>query len=370
MASDKNWIEGSALEQLKNTTKLPGINLGVGLPDLHPGRGNPIGAAFCSTGIFYPYLVGGDIGCGMGLWQTDLKRRKIKRDRWVKKLNDLDLPWQGDRESFIDEMQLARWDDALGTIGGGNHFAELQQIEQIHDQELFDQAKLDKEALQLMVHSGSRGLGQAILNRHTRRFGALGLTEGSEEATEYLQRHDHAVHWATANRQLIARRFLEAINASGQCIADICHNSVTPCPRGWLHRKGAAPADQGLVLIPGSRGTLSYIVKPRGDQSFNAWSLAHGAGRKWNRSQCKARFSKRFSVQDLQQTSLGSRVICENKELLYEEIPEAYKNIDVVIQDMVDLGIIAVVASLRPLISYKTRRGLPAEQQQKPARSR
>lgn len=356
MASDKNWIESSAVDQLKQTASLPGMTLAVGMPDLHPGRGNPIGAAFCSEGYIFPYLVGSDIGCGMGLWQSNLKVKKIRRDRWVKKLSDLESPWCGNREEFISKEQLDSWDDSLGTIGGGNHFAELQMIEKIIDFELFEEEKLNKDFLYLMVHSGSRGLGQNILRSHTEKFGAEGLEEGSEKAKEYIEKHDHAVHWAKANRQLIAHRFLNALNATGNCVADICHNSVTPSPKGWLHRKGAAPADQQLVLIPGSRGSVSYIVKPIGDQSGNAWSLAHGAGRKWSRSESRDRIRKRYSVESLKQTSLGSRVICENKDLLFEEAPQAYKDIDVVIQDMVDYGVIKVVASLRPVITYKTRR--------------
>jgi release factor H-coupled RctB family protein len=332
------------------------MKLAVGLPDLHPGRGNPIGAAFYSKGIFYPYLVGSDIGCGMGLWQSELKVRRIKRDRWVKKLGNLDEPWQGDRESFVKEQKLQQWNDALGTIGGGNHFAELQQIEKIYDKNLFDLAGLSKDHLQLMVHSGSRGLGNAILRRHTSRFGATGLEDNSSAAKKYLTDHNRAVHWAESNRKLIAKRFLDALGTQGLRVADINHNTLTPYQDGWLHRKGAAPGDKGIVIIPGSRGSLSYIVKPIGDQIFNACSLAHGAGRKYNRSQCKDRFSERFSVGDLQQTNLGSRVICEDKNLLYEELPEAYKNIDIVIQDLVDFGLIQIIASLKPVISYKTRR--------------
>ncbi|NQZ58239.1 MAG: RtcB family protein, partial [Lentisphaeraceae bacterium] len=139
-------------------------------------------------------------------------------------------------------------------------------------------------------------------------------------------------------------------------IADIWHNSVKASERGWLHRKGAAPTDNGLVLIPGSRGSLSYIVKPIGDQHKNAWSLAHGAGRKWNRADCRQRFRKPGSAQALKQTALGSCVICEDKNLLLEEAPEAYKDIQIVIEDMLEWGVIEVVASLRPLITYKTRR--------------
>lgn len=357
LASDKNWIEGKAVEQLKFTAGLEGMVKVVGMPDLHPGRGNPIGAAFLSKNKIYPYLVGGDIGCGMGLWQTDLKVTKAKRDKWVKKLADLDSPWEGDREAFVKEYNLKNWDDALGTIGGGNHFAELQKIDKIEDQEAASKYGIDKNFLQLMVHSGSRGLGQMVLNSHTEVHGAAGLEAGSEEALQYLAKHDYAFHWAAANRALIARRFLSSINAAGVCIADMCHNSVLACEGFWLHRKGAAPSDrEGLVLIPGSRGAFSYIVEPLGEQHENCWSLAHGAGRKYHRGDSRERFRRKYSVKDLQQTGMGSCVICENKDLLYEEAPQAYKDINIVIEDMVNCGLIKVVAVLKPLITYKTRR--------------
>ena len=357
LASEKNWIEGKAVEQLKATAKLEGMTKVVGMPDLHPGRGNPIGAAFLSKNIIYPYLVGGDIGCGMGLWQIDIKVSKAKRDKWVKKLVDLDSPWQGDRDAFFKEHNLKNWDDALGTIGGGNHFAELQKIDKIVDEESALKYGIDKNYLQLMVHSGSRGLGQLVLKSHTEVHGADGLDAESEEAKSYIEKHNSAYNWAIANRALIAQRFLDSIHGRGVRLADMCHNSVLPCEGSWLHRKGAAPADiGGLVLIPGSRGTFSYIVEPVGEQDKNCWSLAHGAGRKYHRGDSRLRFRNKFSVKDLQQTSLGSRVICENKDLLYEEAPQAYKDIDVVIDDMVSFGIIKVVAVLRPLITYKTRR--------------
>lgn len=357
LASNKNWIEGKAVEQLKFTAKLEGMTKVVGMPDLHPGRGNPIGAAFLSTNKIYPYLVGGDIGCGMGLWQTNIKVNKVKRDKWVKKLEDLDSPWEGDREAFVEEHELKNWDDALGTIGGGNHFAELQKIDKIVDEEAAGKYGIDKSFLQLMVHSGSRGLGQMVLNSHTEVHGAAGLESGTEEADAYLKKHDYAFKWAIANRALIAERFLSSINAKGSRVADMCHNSVLPVDGAWLHRKGAAPSDgEGLVLIPGSRGAFSYIVEPIGEQKENCWSLAHGAGRKYHRGDSRERFRRKFSVKDLQQTSMGSCVICENKDLLYEEAPQAYKDINVVIEDMVDYGIIKVVAVLKPLITYKTRR--------------
>ncbi|MDP6945812.1 MAG: RtcB family protein, partial [Myxococcota bacterium] len=123
----------------------------------------------------------------------------------------------------------------------------------------------------------------------------------------------------------------------------------------WLHRKGAAPADKGPVVIPGSRGTLSYLVAPCGDGLANAQSLAHGAGRKWKRSEAKPRLSRRFRPEDLRRTKLGGRVICDDRDLLYEEAPQAYKDVDRVVQDLVDAGALTVIATLRPIITYKKR---------------
>ncbi len=108
-------------------------------------------------------------------------------------------------------------------------------------------------------------------------------------------------------------------------------------------------------MIPGSRGSFSYLVKPLGNGESRAWSLAHGAGRKWARSEARLRMRERFGKEQLVQTSLGSRVICGDRDLLYEEAPAAYKNIEAVIQDLVDAGLVSVIATFRPLLTYKTR---------------
>jgi release factor H-coupled RctB family protein len=115
-------------------------------------------------------------------------------------------------------------------------------------------------------------------------------------------------------------------------------------------------ATADFVVIPGSRGTLSYLVKPTGDGASHAWSLAHGAGRKWTRSEARQRMRERFSVAELAQTGLGSRVVCEERDLLYEEAPGAYKKIEAVIADLVAAGLVSVIATLRPLLTYKTRK--------------
>ena len=103
----------------------------------------------------------------------------------------------------------------------------------------------------------------------------------------------------------------------------------------------AAPADQGVIVVPGSRGDLTYIVQPRLENADRALhSLAHGAGRKWSRSEAKAKLERRFTINDLERTKLGSRVICEDRELIYEEAPQAYKAIHQVIEDLKAVSLI------------------------------
>jgi release factor H-coupled RctB family protein len=361
IASERSWIEGEAVRQLENTAALQGMKICIGLPDLHPGRGTPVGAAFYSENMIYPYIVGNDVGCGIGLWQTPLEVNKMKRDKWARKLTNLNSSWDGDHQAWLQGCGLdsSGYDPNLGTIGSGNHFAELQRVEKVLCEKRFLGLGLDGKKLFLLVHSGSRGIGEALLRKHTGQYGAEGLSETSEAAQHYLTTHAFGVKWARCNRSLIAKRFSEKLNVDCNPILDSCHNSVEKVERngraGWLHRKGAASSDKGMLVIPGSRGSLSYLVAPRGDQAATLWSLAHGAGRKWNRKSCKGRLKSQCTPESLSHTGLGSVVICDDKELLYEEAPQAYKNIDRVIDDMQSEGLITVIATLRPVITYKRR---------------
>jgi release factor H-coupled RctB family protein len=374
-ASTKSWIEGEAIRQLYATARLESVQLAVGFPDLHPGRGTPVGAAFVTGEVIYPHLIGGDIGCGMALFKTDLSRRNAKRvDRWSALRFDLEHPWNESVDEFLAsrDLESTEFDGALGTIGGGNHFAELQAVEEIFDNQEFKRFGVAREQLTVLVHSGSRGLGENILRDHVAQHHGNGVPAESPAAKEYLHGHNFAVRWARANRELIARRFVAALGAEADCLWDGCHNSITPSPpaplpsdrrgwssgwvRAWVHRKGAVAADGDFVVIPGSRGSLSYLVKPRGDGASHAWSLAHGAGRKWSRSDARLRMRERFGADQLIQTPLGGRVICEERDLLYEEAPAAYKNIEAVIQDLVNAGLASVIATFRPLLTYKTRK--------------
>lgn len=362
IASDELWIEGSAIQQLHVTANLPGMRRVVGMPDLHPGRGYPIGAAFFSLGRFYPALVGNDIGCGMALWQTDIQQRKYNADKFEKRLAAMDdMADEGWLDDYLPENLMQHpWRSALGSIGGGNHFAELQQVDQVFDSERFMQAGFDAQHLLLLVHSGSRGLGQSILQRHITSFSHHGLEEGSVDAQRYLAEHDDALTFARVNRQLIATRILQQVKATGHSRLDVVHNFVEACDiggqQGWLHRKGATPDNRGWVIIPGSRGDYSWLVQPV-SKDVSLCSLAHGAGRKWMRTECKGRLSGKFSPTQLSRTELGSRVICRDKHLIYEEAPQAYKSAESVVNCLLQAGLVEPIARLRPVLTLKTSGG-------------
>ncbi|MBS2022105.1 MAG: RNA ligase RtcB family protein [Deltaproteobacteria bacterium] len=359
-----SWIEGEALQQLDRVAERYGMRLAVGLPDLHPGRGHPIGAAFLTERAVYPALVDNDIGCGMALWQTQLPAHFRDFDRWEKRLSALDRPLD---ESALSDVAPALLEaghvHSLGTIGGGNHFAELQRVSEVHDQAAFDALGLSKKGLLLLVHSGSRGLGEAVLRAHVREHGDKPLMSDTWELRNYLGKHDVAVEWARANRRLIAQRFMLAVRTKGEPVLDLVHNSVIvqdPARHRFLHRKGAAPADGGAVVIPGSRGAESHLVMPtaRAAQTdASAFSLAHGAGRRWKRSECKDRLREHWSADELTRTALGSRVVCGDRELLFEEAPQAYKDVDGVVGDLVAHGLVTQIATLQPVLTFKTSKG-------------
>ena len=359
--SAKSWVEGEALRQLYATANFDGMRLAVGFPDLHPGKGSPVGAAFVTEGLIYPYLIGGDVGCGMALFKTDLVQRDIKLNRWADLRFDLEHPWEGEMREVLaaSELESTEFDQALGTLGGGNHFAELQMVDEVLDARAFRLFGLGKQQLVVLVHSGSRGFGESILRDYVAEHLASGSDAESFAAAAYLLGHDLAVRWAKVNRGLLAQRFVHQLGAQANLLWDGCHNSITSREHEgetvWVHRKGAVAAETEAVVIPGSRGSLSYLVRPLGDGESRAWSLAHGAGRKWARSEARQRMRERFGMHQLTQTPLGGRVICGARDLLYEEAPAAYKNIEDVIQDLVDAGLVSVIATFRPLLTYKTR---------------
>ena len=346
IASEKNWIDSRSIETLEKITRFKGVKKVVGLPDLSVGR-VPNGMAVLTEDRIYPHLIGGDIGCGMSLFEVPVKAKKIKVERFSKHLSKL--------ESLDDvEVDTPHLGYHLGSIGKGNHFTELHLVNEIQDRVVFKNLGLGETSLYTLVHSGSRAYGQIVFDTVAGKYEpSEGL--GIQEAEAYLLAHDKAIDYAKQSRKEIALRLLKAIKIETRVktVSDTAHNSILKTDEGWLHRKGTTPTNKGAVIIAGSRGTLSYLVMPTQETKKSNYSLAHGAGRKWERSSVEVKLRNRYTKTDLERTSIGSRVLCRDGKLLYEEAPQAYKNIDIVINDLVQAGLATVIASFRPILTYK-----------------
>lgn len=360
------WIEGEAEAQWERSAQLEGVIGAFAMPDLHPGKGIPIGSALATEGLFYPHLAGNDLGCGALCAELVGAKRltpdSLSKKKWLHEDPDL---------SFWDEHLLhhgALW-AALGlnpshnarTIGGGNHFVEISLVEESFG----ERPPLAKGSFAVLAHSGSRHLGEACARWWTDRHMGRPAREGTDDAVHWLSGHDACLDWARANRLALANSAASSVGARLRLVSDTCHNAIEilgPAQRAacglppgkdmaYLHRKGASKADGGLALLPGSRGDYSYLLRPL-DVGRSGLSLAHGAGRKWKRSDCEGRLA-RMSPQDLQKTKLGSRVACSDNSLLYEEAPQAYKDCSTVLRALTEHGLAEPVAKLRPLFTLK-----------------
>ncbi|KZO93542.1 release factor H-coupled R [Calocera viscosa TUFC12733] len=358
----KSFVNDQAVKQLQQVALLSDVRVAVGMPDLHPGSRFPIGCALIADGV-YPALIGSDIGCGIAVYRLSSLPSRLDPAKVAHRLTGLDEPWAGDVQEWLarygvqEETEFDR--TSLGTVGAGNHFAEICKVEKIADEAVARELGVTEDDLYLMVHSGSRGLGGSILSSQTTTSSNPYHAPSSPTLHPYLQAHDHALLWARANRDLIAQRIAACLDLPApEKVVDVTHNSVTPClgadeVRRWLHRKGAAPTDRGVVPCPGSRGDFSWLLQPTGDGVLNAHSLAHGAGRLYARKDMHA-FTKPGRG-SLLVTALDSHVICEDPELLVEERPEAYKSIECVVSDLEDAGVASRVVCLRPVVTYKCR---------------
>jgi release factor H-coupled RctB family protein len=348
-ASDGSWIESGAVAQCHQVAALAGMTHVAGMPDLHPGKGAPIGAAMAST-VLYPHLVGSDIGCGIAVFPLKLKR--VVPERLAGRFPDLDrTPGPDDSAwDFVDAGIPADHRDSLGTVGRGNHFVELARVGTVLDAGHAARLGLAAGDLLLIVHSGSRGLGESILRSHTEVHGA----GPAADSADYLARHDDAVRWGSLNRRLMAARVAHALGGEpAEPIVDECHNLVEVRDGRYLHRKGAARGDGRDVLVAGTRGTPSYLVAAHAGPAAN-YSVAHGAGRKMSRADALVRGRAKHTVDELRRTPLGSVVVCGDRQLLFEEAPTAYKRIEQVIGDLVGHGLATAVATTIPVVTYKT----------------
>ncbi|MCZ4279385.1 RNA ligase RtcB family protein [Kiloniella laminariae] len=352
--SSATWIEGKAEEQLQHVAQMHDIQKIAVFPDLHPGKYGPVGIAILANRL-HPQLVGNDIGCGMSLFILDLPARKIRPEKAAKRLRLLEGTWDGDPFALMEErgLPLDATPSSLGTIGGGNHFCELQVIDKIHDQELAEQAGLIKDASYLLVHSGSRSFGTEVFEEIC-SHGSADLDLDHPQAINYLNRHDQAVAWASLNRQIIAQRAAKALRSEAKLLTDSPHNLVERVKGAILHRKGAAKADMPFVPLAGSRDSLSYLVKPTNNDEESLLSLSHGAGRKYDRSSMHGRLNnKKSDLARLSRTSFGGHIVCEDRHLLIEEAPEAYKNSAQVLRELTGQKLATTVAAFQPLVTFK-----------------
>lgn len=347
------WVEGKALQQLDQLAEIETITKIAAFPDLHPGKYGPVGAAILADKIF-PMLIGNDIGCGMAFFELDIHPSKIKMGKITERWRALEDGNLENSDAYLEDAGFDQGDldnshfNKLGTIGGGNHFCELQLVDDI-----FINGYLDKAKAYLLVHSGSRSYGNMVFDEMA-MGAAFGFDATSDEAIAYLAAHDRAVAYAAINRRLIGEHAARLLNADLRLIADVPHNLVTQTPAGFLHRKGAAKADVALVPIAGSRASLSYIVRPSSNIEQALFSLSHGAGRKYDRRSMFERGAKTKSAREaLKRNGWGGQLICDDRKLLIEEGADAYKDAGQVVEQLGSFDLVEPVAALRPLITFK-----------------
>ncbi len=377
----KMWvddIEGGTLEQAKNLANLPFAYRHIALmPDCHQGYGMPIGGVMATRGAVVPNAVGVDIGCGMCAVRTNIMDvdNVDGLQEIVEKIKELvpvgfnsheephseellpDLPFpDSDPVAFTGQYEKAR--RQLGTLGGGNHFIELQRGAD--------------GFVWVMIHSGSRNLGKRVADHHNKvakrlnaqwhsavpaKWDLAFLPLDTPEAEKYLAEMDYCVQYAQANREMMLKSVQAAISPVWPDVIfdepiNIAHNyAATEHHFGknvMVHRKGATRARDGeLGIIPGSQGTQSYIVRGKGNPvSFE--SCSHGAGRCMGRKQAirELDFDAVKAALDAQGVIHSIR---EAKDL--DEAPDAYKDIAEVMANQADL--VDIVTHLTPLAVVK-----------------
>lgn len=377
-------IDQGAYDQLAKIAELPFIHSHIAaMPDVHKGIGATVGSVIPTAGAIIPAAVGVDIGCGMNAVRLSLTANDLPESlknarhaiedavpvgfamhKSVKArhstVSALDTGIEGvlQRHPSVGKMlkNVSRtWTQQIGTLGSGNHFIELCLDE--------------NDDVWIMLHSGSRGIGNVIgryfielakkdISRLQKNLPDKDLAYFSE-GTEYFDDYVNAVHWAQDyalwNRREMMRLTIEALksvlpvfNVTKEAIN--CHHNYVAVEKHYgrsvyLTRKGAISAREGeLGIIPGSMGAKSYIVAGKGDaKSF--CSCSHGAGRTMSRTAAK----RAYNADDLAQQTIG--VECRKDAAVVDEIPAAYKDIDVVMDNQKDL--VSIVHTLKQVVCVK-----------------
>ncbi|GAA2002641.1 RtcB family protein [Catenulispora subtropica] len=385
MWADPESVEPQALEQLRNVAGLPWTHGVAVMPDVHTGIGATVGSVIAMRGAVSPAAVGVDIGCGMSAVKTSLTADRLPDDlsklrsrieqaipvgrgvhQKAVRLEAVQEPgakkplrgwhefWQGydDLERSVTRGKRGRVSEQMGTLGGGNHFLEVN---------------LDTEGcVWLMLHSGSRGIGNQLAAHHIEVARTLPQNRDLPDpdlavfladtpqmaayrrdlfwAQEYARRNRAVMLWLFSEvlrKEFPKVTFDKAISCHHNYVAEETYDGVEVL----VTRKGAIRAGGGdLGIIPGSMGTGSYIVRGLGNEaSFN--SASHGAGRRMSRTQAR----KQFTVADLKAQTKG--VECRKDSGVVDEIPGAYKDIRSVMAQQSDL--VEIVAELKQVVCVK-----------------
>ena len=379
-----NEVENAALQQLKNIAQLPIVHSHVAaMPDVHLGKGATVGSVIPTVGAIIPAAVGVDIGCGMNAVRTSLRASQLPDSlKSIRAAIEAKVPVGFARHKMVNAREAAckslasgadrlfekhpallkmlrdpqrTWVTQVGTLGGGNHFIEICLDE--------------SDQVWVMLHSGSRGIGNAI-GQHFTKLARKDMaaqvrnlpdrdlayfSEGGRHFEEYVEAVNWGQEYARVNRQEMMKLVIgclgeylppftltsEAINCHHNYVVRETHFSQDV----FVTRKGAISAKRDqLGIIPGSMGTRSYIVRGKGNpDSF--CSCAHGAGRKMSRNAARKRFTRR----DLEEQTKG--VDCRKDSGVIDEIPAAYKDIDRVMENQSDL--VDVVHTLHQVICVK-----------------
>lgn len=334
------------------------------MPDLHGGKGMPIGTVLATKDVVIPNAVGVDIGCGMCAVKTNIKVETIEQEVLRKKImrgirKQIPLGMEHHKEAQEEKYMPANHDvdsmtivkrqyvsatKQVGTLGGGNHFIELQRD--------------DEGWLWIMIHSGSRNLGKQVCDYYSRVAMILNeryfssvkpelnlpfLPLKTKEFNEYWSEMQYCIDFGLCNRKLIMKRIEEVIsdaipNVEFEPMINIAHNYAA-----WethfdeaciVHRKGATSAKMGEIgIIPGSQGTSSYIVEGLGNP-LSFMSCSHGAGRVMSRTEAVKSLNLAEEIQKLDEKGIVHAIRCQED---LEEASSAYKNIEKVIEQEADL---------------------------------
>ena len=373
-------LDAPTLAQAERTASMPFIFPHVALmPDAHLGKGATVGSVIPTLGAVIPAAVGVDVGCGMIAVRTHFTSDDVARRGDLAALREAieaAVPLSAGRYNTsvsragtaarIGELEqrdgagaagqaAGNWRLQLGTLGSGNHFIEISLDEQ--------------DRVWFFLHSGSRGVGHRLATRHIKVAQALAakwwiqlpdpdlayLVQDTTEFWDYLRDLRWAQHFALLNREEMMDRvagcFQEWIGAGVEVAETVnCHHNYTEQERHWgrqvwLSRKGAIDASAGTPgLIPGSMGTASYVVTGTGNRlALN--SSPHGAGRGYSRAAAR----KAFTLDQLDAAMTG--IEWRRTDALLDEIPGAYKDIDVVMDDAKDL--VEIRHTLRQIVNVK-----------------